>query len=380
MTKSQWLQVRMTAEQKELLRERAAAAGTDISSFVVQRTLGPDAPEFDTLVAWMLRTPDEHVPYAEFVDYLNTLPASRGTELAKKPARFDELTALQQNRVCALIEQRCAFWGVAAPVWLLDVPSASEPHFAGDLLSWRPYLLVVSPVVFRRRNLFVERGMTGRLAAITPPATPREAEALAAAFGPVGARASRRRVAEDSPPFGEHLQLKRDQIRRLLDTLDLEITRAGIKAELLLVGGAVMTLVYQAREQTKDVDAIFEPAAPVRAAVARIAAREGLAPDWLNDAVSGFLSPHAEFDPYFEGEALRVFVARADYLLAMKILAMRPEAEYRDADDIRFLCRYLGITTSERALDVVERYYPVSRIQPRIRFGLEELLAGTREV
>jgi hypothetical protein len=168
--------------------------------------------------------------------------------------------------------------------------------------------------------------------------------------------------------------LERERIPLLLSALDADLAQQQLKVDLLMVGGAVMTLVFQAREQTKDIDAIFEPAEPVRAAVARIAEREGLPSDWLNDAVKGFLSPVGHYDPYFEGQALRVFVARADYLLAMKILAMRLESGYRDADDIRFLCRYLGVSRVDDALDVVERYYPVERITPRIRFALEEVL------
>lgn len=145
-----------------------------------------------------------------------------------------------------------------------------------------------------------------------------------------------------------------------------------------MVGGAVMTIVFQAREQTKDIDAVFDSETSVREAVKRIAQRERLSPDWLNDAAKGFLSPNGQFDPYFDGEALRVYVSQADYLLAMKILAFRPENQAPDQRDIRFLCRYLGVTTADQAMDIVERYYPVSRILPRNRFGLEEIL-GTED-
>jgi hypothetical protein len=245
-------------------------------------------------------------------------------------------------------------------------------------MNLRPYHLVVAPVVYRRRNLFVEHGLMGRLATLTPPATPAEAAVLALAFRTGEQPKSRRRVAEDSPPYGGAPTLSRNEILRLISVLDQELAEQQLKVDLLMVGGAVMTVVFQAREQTKDIDAVFEPAAPVRAAVRRIAEREGVSEDWLNDAVSGFLSPQGQYDPFFEGQSLRVYVARADYLLAMKILAMRLEGIYQDANDIRFLCRYLGITTADQAMDVVERYYPVSRLQPRHRFGLEELL-GTED-
>lgn len=377
-TKSTWLQIRISPDDKARLKAAAERAGQDLSTYVLAKSLPPKLPEFDGLIAWMLASPDSHVPMAECVDYLQTLPAARGAELAAKPARFDELSPLQQNLVCAWVEHRAALWGVHPPAWVMDVPALDRPHYAGGLMNLRPYHLVVSPVVCRRRNIFQERALGGRLARITPPATPDEARALGMAFDVHGRARPGWRVAEMPPRYGadDAGMLARERIPHLLAALDAELALNQLKVDLLMVGGAVMTLVFQAREQTKDIDAIFEPAEPVRAAVARIAAREGLAPDWLNDAVKGFLSPSGRFDPYFEGEALRIFVARADYLLAMKILAMRLEAEYRDADDIRFLCRYLGITGADAALDIVERYYPVQRITPRIRFALDEVLGG----
>lgn len=375
--KTTWLQIRLSPDQKEALKAKAEAAGEGLSEFVLNRVLAPSSSQFSDLIDWMLRAPDSHVPYAEFVDYLQTLPAARGRELAQKPARFAELTPLQQNEVCAWVEHRAALWGVQPPAWVMTVPGLAIPHFAGGLVSLRPYLLVVTPVVYRRRNLFTERGLGWRLAPITPPATSQEAAKLAEVFAASAPSATRRRVAEESPTYGvpKDAPLTRDQIVLLLHELDAELTRAGQRVDMLLVGGSVMTIVFQAREQTKDIDAIFEPEAPVRAAVARIAARENLAADWLNDAARGFLSPAGQFDPYLDGAALRVYVASAEYMLAMKILAMRAEDRSPDFADIRFLCRYLGVTTAEQAMDIVERYYPVSRLQPRNQFALEELLS-----
>lgn len=374
MSKSTWLQVRLTLEQKSELRTRAAAAGQEISGYVVERILGGAAPEFERLLQWMLRTPESHVPYAEFTDYLRTLPAARGAELATQPPSFPRLSRLQQNHVCAAIEQRAQLWSVRPPAWVLDVAALETPHYSGDLLSLRPYLTVVAPLVWRRRGIFTEGGLAARLAVLSPAATPTEAAELSAAFEAGPSRAYRRRVAEGSPAFGDDAPLTRERILSLLAQLDAELAGQGVLAEMLMVGGAVMTLVFQAREQTRDIDAVFEPVAPVREAVVRIAEREALSPDWLNDAVSGFLSTEGRYDPYFEGAGLRVFVARAEYLLAMKILAQRPAEQSRDFDDIRFLCRYLNITTLVAALDVVERYYPVTRLEPRHRFGIEELL------
>src|SRR5690606_27977212 len=105
------------------------------------------------------------------------------------------------------------------------------------------------------------------------------------------------------------------------------------EGELYLVGGAVMCLAFDAREATKDVDALFKPARVIRQAAARVAAEAGVSETWLNDAVKGYLGPRAEFDPFLELSHLKVFIAQPRYLLAMKCAAIRLGEEFHDLDD-----------------------------------------------
>ena len=142
------------------------------------------------------------------------------------------------------------------------------------------------------------------------------------------------------------------RIRALLEELGDELARVGESGELFLVGGAALALGYDAREATRDVDGLFEPKRVIYHAAARVADREGLRADWLNDAMKGFLhGDDADQRLVLDHPALRVFVASASYLLAMKLLAARVE---RDADDIALLLRLSGITRVEDALDLVE--------------------------
>jgi hypothetical protein len=169
--------------------------------------------------------------------------------------------------------------------------------------------------------------------------------------------------------------LTRADIRRLLEMLNEDLRDAGTQAEIFLVGGAVMCLVYGARASTQDVDALFRPTALVRQAAARVAARMNLDPRWLNDAVKGYLSENADFAPFLELDHLRVMVAQPEYLLAMKCLAMRIGAEFHDEADVRYLLRHLDIDSYERALAVITKYYPVERFPQKTLYALEEMLA-----
>ena len=169
-------------------------------------------------------------------------------------------------------------------------------------------------------------------------------------------------------------KLGKAEIARLFELLDAELARAGVSGEVYLVGGAVMSLALDARESTRDVDAVFKPVRAIREAAARVAAREGVPDTWLNDAVKGFISPRGDFDAFIERDNLRVFVARPEYLLAMKCVALRLGEEFHDLDDIRFLLRHLDITSSAAAMRIVLRYFAESQVLPKTRFALQELL------
>lgn len=171
------------------------------------------------------------------------------------------------------------------------------------------------------------------------------------------------------------VRLTKADIRRLLELLNAELAAQNTVGEIYVVGGAVMCIALDARDATIDVDAFFKPARLVREAAARVAVASGISDKWLNDAVKGFLGARGQFDDYLELSNLHVFVAQPAYLLAMKCAAMRIGEEFHDVDDIRYLLRYLNITTVAEAMRVVTTYFDESQLQPKTRLALEELLS-----
>jgi NAD(P)-dependent dehydrogenase (short-subunit alcohol dehydrogenase family) len=172
-------------------------------------------------------------------------------------------------------------------------------------------------------------------------------------------------------------RLTRADMLRLFALLDDELAAEEVSSELYLVGGAVMCLALDVRDATRDVDAFFRPTAVVRQAARRVAARAGVADDWLNDAVKGFLGSRGEYEPFLDLDHLKVFVARPAYLLAMKCAAMRLGEEFHDVEDVRFLLRVLDLTTVEEALAVVTRYFDEERLPAKTRLALEELMGAS---
>lgn len=173
----------------------------------------------------------------------------------------------------------------------------------------------------------------------------------------------------------ESSQLTSDDIHRLLGLLNEELSATSVKGEVYDVGGAVTCLAFGARPATQDVNGYFEPSQAIRQAAARVAAGTGAPANWLIEAVSRYLSPQAEFDPFLDLSHLRFFVARREYLLAMKVQSMRLGEEFADLDDVSYLLRSLNVTDVEHALEVVGRYYDESVLLPKTRLALEELLA-----
>jgi len=161
------------------------------------------------------------------------------------------------------------------------------------------------------------------------------------------------------------------EIKQYLEELNDELRAINVKGEICLYGGAVMCVAFNARPQTKDIDAVFEPVRHIRGAAGRIAERHGLRKDWLNHAVKMFLAPHDK-RILFDMSHLKVFMPPPEYLLAMKVLAAR--ANTMDRNDIEFLIGRLNLKNAEQVLEIVRHYYPHKQVKPATQTIIEELI------
>src|SRR5215213_4381291 len=109
--------------------------------------------------------------------------------------------------------------------------------------------------------------------------------------------------------------LTAEKIRELFTLLDAALAREDVIGEVYVVGGAVMTLAFSARPSTNDVDAVFTPKEIVRRAAQRVARDADVDPNWLIDAVKGFLGDRGEFSTWLDLPHLKVFTPVPEYLL-----------------------------------------------------------------
>jgi len=158
-----------------------------------------------------------------------------------------------------------------------------------------------------------------------------------------------------------------------LRLLNYKLMSKGLMGEIAIYGGAVMCLVLNVREQTIDIDAIFEPKMEILKIVSEVAYELGLPDYWLNDGVKGYLSSYNNISEVKRMSNLVIYAPQLDYLLAMKMLASRVDHAY-EVEDIKYLLRVLNVRTVEVAIGILYSYYPSGIIPQRTYYLIEELL------
>lgn len=341
--KTSQLQIRVTEAQKAALRRLAAAANTTVSEYVLSQALPSAQGELDRVVGALAGTPEQHQRGLErLAELIVETPAGEFHEfLASAP--LQALPPIVRNQVAALVERAAHDKGAAAPDWVQEVAPLPRPHFLWPLTSLRPHQIRVAPVAFKRRNLFFD---------------PASQPAL-------------RRLAGLAPPTGEE---GREGLRRL-KKLDDALQSLELKVEFYFLGGAVLSQAFTARPQTAHIDAMFQPASKVLAAATELGAGEGWPPGWVQSAAKESLLAGARPDRFLELPHLAAFAPPPEYVLAIKVAALRLGAGERAADDLRYVLRALNLTTADEALSVTGRYFGVRQIPARAREILEGLLA-----
>jgi len=166
--------------------------------------------------------------------------------------------------------------------------------------------------------------------------------------------------------------------------------RCGLVGEIAVYGGTALLLQFPWRKTTEDVDVTIltgERESAVKDAAAFAAVHLGLPDDWLNDYVSGF-TPETELQAFFSthgvyprGEApgLRVFLAKPEYLCAMKLKALeRESADDRDFEDAVKLALEIGIDTVDHLKQLFTSFFPGETLHSSAVARLPELAEEIR--
>lgn len=169
--------------------------------------------------------------------------------------------------------------------------------------------------------------------------------------------------------------LDRESLLELLGALADRLKARSVRASVYVIGGAAISLVFDARRATRDIDAVvLEGHGPLMEEVQRLGRERGLPGSWLNEQAAMYVSRRRDDHKavVFDHPNLVVAAASPEHLLAMKVQAARAS----DAADVRLLLGVLGIETVDGASSALEAVFPGTMLSDRARLLVEDILGS----
>jgi hypothetical protein len=176
-----------------------------------------------------------------------------------------------------------------------------------------------------------------------------------------------------------------DTVVGAFDVMGRYLMERGIIGEIAVYGGTAILLQFAWRKATEDVDVMIRAGdreGAVKDAAAFAGLSLGLPDDWLNNYVEAF-TPEAESHAFFsaygayprgETPGLRVFLAKPEYLCAMKLKALQRETvDDRDFEDAVRLARGIGLDEVDSLRALFASIFPGETMHPSAASRLPEL-------
>ncbi|WP_300379353.1 hypothetical protein [Clostridium sp.] len=162
--------------------------------------------------------------------------------------------------------------------------------------------------------------------------------------------------------------LNKDKLNKIFEYLNSRLRENQLQLEITIYGVSVMTMVYDNRPATRDIDCVFSN---VNISILNNILDDAkfmfnLSDNWINEDIKEPLKYiiKEEKEIFKQYSNLQILKPNARQLLAMKILAARPEPD-KDFVDCNILCKDLNIKTKQQLIDTVSEYIPLSLIGER---------------
>ncbi|MBS3976843.1 MAG: hypothetical protein KGZ75_09005 [Syntrophomonadaceae bacterium] len=162
--------------------------------------------------------------------------------------------------------------------------------------------------------------------------------------------------------------MDRIKLLEIFDYLNERLRENQLQLEITIYGGSIMTMVYDNRPATKDIDCVFsETNYKLLDHILNLTKFAfNLSEGWINEDVKEPLRAILKEDKetYKVYSNLKLLKPIAEQLLAMKILAGRPEPA-KDFIDAYILCKDLRITTKDKLMEIISTYIPLKILGER---------------
>lgn len=169
-------------------------------------------------------------------------------------------------------------------------------------------------------------------------------------------------------------KFNKSELLELLGELNKRLILEDKIVDMYVYGGACLSLAYNMRESTADIDAIFGEKDTVNRLVKNIAKDYDIEDNWLNDSVKGFVSPGFEYTSFNQKFSnITIHYPTKEVLLAMKLVSSRIE-DSEDIEDIKKLSKDLNLTNEREFWEIIEKYYPVNLVLPKTNYVILEVV------
>ncbi|TCK93189.1 hypothetical protein EDC19_1378 [Natranaerovirga hydrolytica] len=174
--------------------------------------------------------------------------------------------------------------------------------------------------------------------------------------------------------------MDKNKLFEIFEYLNERLKENQLQLEITIYGGSIMTMVYDNRPATKDIDCVFsETNDKLLNSILDITKFTfNLSDGWINEEIKEPLKAILKEDKetYKIYSNLKILKPKAEQLLAMKVLAARPEPA-KDFVDAYILCKDLNITTKDKLMEIISTYIPLTFLGDRqisfIRYLGEDL-------
>ena len=162
--------------------------------------------------------------------------------------------------------------------------------------------------------------------------------------------------------------MDKNKLLEIFTYINERLKENQLQLEITIYGGTVMTMVYDNRPATKDIDCVFtETNSKLLENILDLTKYTfNLSEDWINEEIKEPLKYILKEDKetYKIYSNLKILKPIAEQLLAMKVLAARPEPA-KDFVDAYILCKDLNIITKTELIDIVSTYIPLTLLGER---------------
>ena len=160
-----------------------------------------------------------------------------------------------------------------------------------------------------------------------------------------------------------------------------KLNRSNPNAEIILVGGAAVSIKYDFRSTTTDIDAIIRAGSTMKEVIRKVAQDNGLPDDWLNQdfkntqSYSPKLKACSKFHKTF-CQCLTIRIIEDEYLIAMKLMSARQYKQ--DMSDIIGIIKEMQEKGKEINFQKIDEavkflYEDWSKIKPEIQDWLKDI-------